>query len=229
MIVGALLGGAGRGRLSRVLLLSAAAIAAAMVTPLIRAAAWVAVLPDPLEAYLRPPPNMTTFTLLPWSGFVFAGGAVGVWLDRARNVQEERQVNVGLALVGAAVALGGYAAALLPPIYASTNFWTSSPTFFFVRLGASTALVPLAYAWNGPSSRSWLCELGRSSLFVYWIHVEMAYGVVSDALHRRLPLEQAYLGFILLSALLFGLVRLKSQLTSHKSQITNQSEAAASL
>lgn len=149
MIAGALLWGAGRGRWSRALLLAAGAVAAAMVTPLVRAAGWVAVLPDPLEAYLRPAPNMTTFTLLPWAGFVFAGGAVGVWLDAARTAQEERRVNLGLAVAGAAIALGGYAASLLPPIYAATNFWTSSPTFFFVRLGVVTALVPLAYAWNG--------------------------------------------------------------------------------
>jgi uncharacterized membrane protein len=212
MIAGALLWGAGRGRWWRALLLAAAAVAAAMVTPLVRAAGWVAALPDPLEAYLRPAPNLTTFTLLPWAGFVFAGGAVGMWLDRARTAQEERQVNIGLAVGGIALGLGGYAASLLPPIYSSTNFWTSSPTFFFVRLGAVTLLVSLAYAWNGLSGRSWLCEFGRSSLFVYWIHVEMAYGVVSMALHRRLPLEQAYLGFILLSALLFGLVRLKNRM-----------------
>jgi uncharacterized membrane protein len=230
MIAAALVWAAGREPWSRAVLLSAAAVAAAMVTPLVRAAAWPAVLPDPLEAYLRPAPNMTTFTLLPWAGFVFAGGAVGVWLDRARSAQEERRVNIGLAVVGIAVALAGYAASLLPPIYTSTNFWTSSPTFFFVRLGVVTALIPLAYLWNGLSSRSWLCEFGRSSLFVYWIHVEMAYGIVSMALHRRLPLEQAYLGFILLSVLLFGLVKIKSQITSHKAQVTNRhAEIRASL
>jgi uncharacterized membrane protein len=229
MIAGALVWGAGRGRWSRALLLAAAAVAAAMVTPLVRAAGWAAALPDPLEAYLRPAPNMTTFTLLPWAGFVFAGGAVGVWLDRARTAQEERRVNIGLAVVGIALVLGGYSASLLPPIYPSANFWTSSPTFFFVRLGVVTLLVPLAYAWNGLSGRSWLCEYGRSSLFVYWIHVEMAYGIVSMALHRRLPLEQAYLGFIVLSALLFGLVKLKSQVTTPKSHVTNQTEVLASL
>lgn len=210
MIAAALLWGAGRRRWARAVLLAAAAAAAAMVTPLVRAAGCVAVLPDPVEAYLRPAPNMTTFTLLPWAGFVLAGAAVGVWLDQARTAREERLVALGLGVGGAAVALGGYAASLLPPIYAVTSFWTSSPTFFFVRLGAVMALVPVAYAWNGLSGRSWLCEFGRSSLFVYWIHVEMAYGVVSMALHRRLPLEQAYLGFILLSALLFGLVRLNN-------------------
>jgi uncharacterized membrane protein len=173
---------------------------------------------------------MTTFTLLPWAGFVFAGAAVGVWLDAVRTARGERFVALGLGMAGLAVALGGYAASLLPPLYAATSFWTSSPTFFFVRLGAVMALVPVAYAWNGLAphraglrggdpalgGRSWLCEFGRSSLFVYWIHVEMAYGVVSLPLHRRLPLEQAYLGFILLSALLFGLVKIKAHVRTTK-------------
>lgn len=216
MLGAAVLWSAGRRGWARALLLASAALAAAMVTPLVRAAGWVAVLPDPIEAYLRPAPNMTTFTLLPWAGFVFAGAAVGVWLDSARTGREERRVVYGLGLAGAAVALGGYAASLLPPIYAQTSFWTSSPTFFLVRLGAVLLLVPAAYAWNGLGGRSWLCEFGRSSLFVYWIHVEMVYGVVSLALHRRLPLEQAYLGFILLSAFLFGLVRIKNHVRTTK-------------
>lgn len=219
MILAAVLWGAGRGRWSRGIPLAAAAVAAAMVTPIVRAAEWVAVLPGPIEAYLRPAPNVTTFTLLPWAGFVFAGAAAGLWLDSARDTREERRIAAGLGLAGAALVLGGYLASLLPPIYAVTNFWTSSPTFFFMRLGAVMVLIPLAYAWNGMSGRSWLCEYGRSSLFVYWIHVEMAYGVVSMALHRRLPLEQAYLGFILLSALLFGLVKIKLIFDTFKSEV----------
>lgn len=216
MLGAAVVWGAGRGRRSRIVLLASAAAAAAMVTPLVRAAGWPAVLPDPIEAYLRPAPNMNTFTLLPWAGFVCAGACVGVCLDWARTAREERIVAIGLGIGGMALALGGYAASLLPPLYAETDFWTSSPTFFFVRLGVVMTLVPAAYVWNGLGGRSWLCEFGRGSLFVYWIHVEMAYGVVSLALHRRLPLEQAYLGFILLSALLFGLVRMKNHVRTTK-------------
>ena len=80
-------------------------------------------------------------------------------------------------------------------------------------------LVGVAYLWHtgrrGQShvpvffTRSPLVELGRSSLFVYWIHVEMAYGVLTAPLHRRLPLEQAYVGFLLFAMLLYGLVKAK--------------------
>jgi hypothetical protein len=39
----------------------------------------------------------------------------------------------------------------------------------------------------------------------------MAYGVLSTPLHRRLPLEWAYVAFVLFSLLLFLLVKLKER------------------
>jgi len=222
MLLAAVLWGLGRRRGSRAMLLSAATVAAAMLTPVLRAADLLALLPDPVEGYLRPVAGTTTFTLFPWAGFVLAGGAIGLWLDAARTPRQERLANGGLAALGAAIALGGYGASFLPPLYEETNFWTSSPTFFFVRLGVVLLMLPLAYVWNagreGPrrtflfSGRSPLAELGRSSLFVYWIHVEMVYGVISAPLHRRLPLEQSMLAVAVLSVLLFGLVKVKARL-----------------
>ena len=38
--------------------------------------------------------------------------------------------------------------------------------------------------------------LGRTSLFVYWVHVEIAYGVVSYPLHYALPLAWSAAGFV---------------------------------
>jgi len=211
MLAAAVLWGLGRRRVSRAMLLSAATVAAAMLTPVLRAAGRLALLPDPVEGYFRPVAGTTTFTLFPWAGFVLAGGAIGLWLDAARTPRQERFANGALAAMGAAIALGGYGASFLPPLYEETSFWTSSPTFFFVRLGALLLVLPIAYAWNTVfSGRSPLAEFGRSSLFVYWIHVEMAYGVISAPLHQRLPLELAMLGVALLSAFLFALVKIKA-------------------
>jgi len=244
MLAGAILWGLGRGQRSRALLLAGAAVAAAMLTPIVRATPLLAPLPDPIEWYLRPFAGATTFTLLPWAGFLLAGGAVGFWIDSARTVRDERVVNGSLAIVGTLLAVGGYAASLLPPIYEQTNFWTSSPTFFFLRLGLVIACVPLAFAINadrkgprriletrdfdeqeirnvrrGPSRsaklRSAMQDFGRSSLFVYWIHVEMAYGIFSAPIHRRLPVEWAMVGWALLTLLLFGLVKVKGRLERH--------------
>ena len=97
-------------------------------------------------------------------------------------------------------------------IYEQTNFWTSSPTFFFLRAGVLISVVPIAYAWNALfKGRSPLREFGMASLFVYWIHVEMVYGVVSAPIHRRLTLAQAVAAFAAFSLFLFGLVKLKER------------------
>jgi uncharacterized membrane protein len=212
MVAAALLWGAGRGRWSRALWLVAATVAAAMLTPIVRATPLLDLLPDPLEWYLRPAPGRNTFTLFPWAGFLLAGGAVGMWLDASQTDRDERRTILLLALLGPALALAGYAASFLPAVYEQTNFWTSSPTFFFLRLGVLISIIPIAYAWNALfKGRSPLREFGIASLFVYWIHVEMVYGVVSVPIHRRLTLEQAAAAFAAFSLFLFGLVKLKER------------------
>jgi uncharacterized membrane protein len=213
MLVAASLWTIGRRTSWRAFLLVAATAAAAMLTPLIRATPILAVLPDPIEWYFRPFPGRTNFTLFPWAGFLLAGSAIGLWLDAAQTPQEERRAMTTLAVVGSVVALAGYATSFLPPIYSETSFWTSSPTFFFLRLGILIGALPLAYLWNA-LFRGWspLQDFGVASLFVYWIHVEMVYGVPSVAIHRRLSLEQALLAFALFSLCLFGLVKVKDRL-----------------
>jgi hypothetical protein len=55
----------------------------------------------------------------------------------------------------------------------------------------------LAHLWEQrPEARKrWspLQLLGRSSLFVYWIHVEMVYGLVSLPLHHAFSLRGAWI------------------------------------
>jgi uncharacterized membrane protein len=203
---------------ARVAALVTAVVLVAMLTPTVRSFQWLDRLPDPLEAYLRPIPGRTTFTLFPWASFLFGGALVGIFLDRDRT--KETRHNVMLLVAGLSVAAAGYATSYLPPLYAETSYWTSSPTFFFVRLGLIATLVPVAYAWSrtrlGRWGRSPLQEFGVASLFVYWIHVEMVYGVVSTPLHRALTFEQALFALALFSLFLFGLVRLKSRWASRR-------------
>jgi uncharacterized membrane protein len=215
MIAAAALWAIGRDTRWRVVLLVSAAFAAAMLTPIIRSASWLTPVPDPIEWYFRPDPGRTTFTLFPWAGFLFAGAAIGLWLDRTRDTSSERRAIVWFGVLGLVVAAAGYASSLLPAIYDDTSFWTSSPTFFFLRLGLLLASIPIAYAaTNWVPGRSPIVEMGVASLFVYWIHVEMVYGVPSLPLHRRLKFEQALVAFALFSLFLFALVKLKERVLS---------------
>ena len=52
--------------------------------------------------------------------------------------------------------------------------------------------------------------MGRASLFVYWIHVEMVYGFFSRPIRRSLSLEGAMVAYVLFTVFLLGLVRLKN-------------------
>jgi uncharacterized membrane protein len=213
MVGAAALWGVGRRNTKRAVLLLLATVAVAMLTPVIRVTPLLDSVPGPIEWYFRPYPGRTTFTLFPWAGFLLAGGAVGIWLDAAQSPQDERRVNQWLAVIGPLLALGGYAASFLPPIYTTTSFWTSSPTFFFLRLGILVTALPIAYAWNAIwTGRSPLREFGAASLFVYWIHVEMVYGILTIPIHRRLTFGEALVAFALFSLLMFGLVRLKNRL-----------------
>ena len=213
MLAGAVLWSLGATRWTRAGWLAAAAVAAAMLTPIVRATPLLDALPDPLEAYLRPAPGFTAFTLLPWAGFLLAGAAIGLWLDASADDRGERRTIAALAVVGPAIALGGYTASFLPPIYPQTNFWTSSPTFFFLRLGVLVSAIPVAWLWNRWPGWSPLRDFGVASLFVYWIHVEMVYGVLSTPLHRSLTFGQAVAAFAAFSLFLFLLVKAKHRLS----------------
>jgi uncharacterized membrane protein len=213
MLAAAALWQLGRQSGRRALLLALAAVAVAMLTPIVRATPLFDPVPDLVEWYIRAPGGQTTFTLFPWAGFLLAGAALGVWLDRAQAPTDERRVHIGLAIGGSALAAAAYGASYLPAIYQQTEFWTSSPTFFFFRLGVVMAALPLAYALRRTSGRrSRIEELGVASLFVYWIHVELAYGSISAPIHRALPLEAAAIAFVLFTWLMYGTVKLKQKI-----------------
>ncbi len=117
-------------------------------------------------------------------------------------------------------AFGSYWGSFLPSIYRDSSFWTTSPAFFFLRLGILIVSLPVAYAWNALwSGRSVLQEFGRASLFVYWIHVELAYGVLSGPIHKSLTLGQAFVAYALFTIALFGAAKLKDSLVNPKAQI----------
>src|SRR6185295_2897410 len=99
---------------ARVASFATLAAAIGMVTPLVRSAAWVGGLPIWLQWYLRPAGEYTTFTMFPWAGFVFAGGAVGALLATARDPGAERRAHLGLSIAGAALVGVGFITAAQP-------------------------------------------------------------------------------------------------------------------
>ncbi len=187
-----------RGRLA---VFAFATVATTLATPLVRSWSPVRWLPDPIEAYISPVASLSNFVFFPWAGFVFAGAIVGLALDAARTIEQERRANIILGCAGVAVAVLAYRASFLPSPYSTSYFWTTSPAFFLIRAGILTAAVAVGYFWEARSRGriAWspLQQLGRTSLFIYWIHVEMVYGLVSLDLHKRLSWGQTWAGFLL--------------------------------
>jgi uncharacterized membrane protein len=205
-------------KVTRALWFAVAALGISLVTPVVRTAGWLDWLPDPVEWYVRPSPGRTNFTLFPWAGFLFAGAAIGTAVDHYRLETEVRRLQVWLATGGALLIWLAYAGSFLPSIYRQSDFWTSSPAFYLIRTGLLIVILPLAFTWEHAPWRhklnlpSPLEELGRASLFVYWVHVELVYGVFSTPLRRSLSLEQTMGAYILFTLFLWGLVRLKHRL-----------------
>ncbi len=179
----------------------------ALATPPVRAAGWLQALPPVVQWYVTPTSNHSTFVLFPWAGFVFAGAASGALVSLA-GPQAERRVAKGIGLSGAAMIVVCLFASTLPSLYANASFWTTSPAYFGVRVGILMvvlallrAAAPVAARLPGPFAV--LERFGRSSLFVYWIHVELVYGYTTMLIHRRLPLWGTTLGFVLFSAVMY--------------------------
>jgi uncharacterized membrane protein len=214
MLAAAVLWGLARTRAARIALFVAAAAAVAAVAPAVRDSTTIAGWPDPLEWYFRPWPGRSSFTLSPWPAFLFAGVAVGEWLEGARTAEAEQRATWQLGALGAALVVAGYVATFFPPAYDNNTLWTVAPSFFGLRLGILLIALPVALAWAMRRSGHYsvLEEFGVSSLFVYWIHVEMVYGIVSLPLHKQLTLPQAGVAYVLLCLLLFGCVRLKNRI-----------------
>jgi len=211
-------------RRARLWTFAALACAFAFATPIIRNAAWVAWLPDPIEWYVRPFPKLSVFTFFPWAGYVFAGAVVGEWLDTVKTPAGEWRANQWLAAAGVVLIGAGYGTSCLPTIYPDgySNFWTSSPTYYFIKIGIMLGLMGLIYAYvqrpfaAEPRNPAWspMLEFGRSSLFVYWIHVELAYGIFSYPIHRKLPVWGSLVAFTLFTALIYGATLLKSRIVA---------------
>ena len=210
----------GRHAVGAVVLGAVVATAIAFSTPVIRTAAWLPALPSVVQWYLTQHP-LSKFTLLPWAGFVFAGVVCGTWIwhgarsstsvgpDSPAPVVDDGRVMGLMAIGGAALTGVSWWASFQPSIYSPpASFWSTSPTYFGLRVGlmmmtlaALWVCVPLAR--RVPVPFAVLERLGRDSLFIYWIHVELVYGYLTWPLHRRLPVWGALMAWILLSFAMF--------------------------
>jgi uncharacterized membrane protein len=149
------------------------------------------------------------FPLFPWAGFTAAGAASGLVLDQGRQQGRERTGIAALSvLASATVTLGLALDRLSAPLHAQGEYWLTSPSFFMVRVGILLLLVGAAWLWHRTpwsEGRSPLRQLGRTSLLVYWVHIEIVYGFLTRWARARLGLVDATFALALVIAAMVAL------------------------
>jgi uncharacterized membrane protein len=166
-----------------------------VLTPWSRHWWWPTLLHPRLEAYVRPVGNLGQFTLFPTIGYLLAGTLIGAMVAASDPKDLRAQARVALAGVGALV-LG----LVLTPVATSMTSWGDSAALFVSRAGTITLLLPITWGLARrlePGGWNPLVVFGQTSLFVYWVHVELVYGVFSYPLKRSLPLSVSFPAYLL--------------------------------
>jgi uncharacterized membrane protein len=160
------------------------------LTPMSRVWSWPADLPGRLEAYIRPGNGLGVFQIFPWAGYVPFGAFLGSVLLGARNDAEEHRVLLRIMAGGAIAAAFGAVGYFLDP-NGPLVFWAGPYTSLLMRTGVMAAALAASKWVVAAQPASLLAPIilfGQTSLFIYIVHVELAYGVWSLPLHGNLPL-----------------------------------------
>jgi uncharacterized membrane protein len=186
------------------LLLPAVAITF-VITPLAPTWWWPTLLYPRLEAYIRPVGNQGQFSLFPAIAFVVAGAFAGTFLgDRATREAESRFHRMAFG-VGLLLMVVGIAMDAAPGLW--TIRWNQPAAVVTWRCGAILALLAVSFWWLSGSRRlsRWhpLLVFGQTSLFIYWVHVELSYGSLSYALRQSLTFPSAIAAYVLLTVAMY--------------------------
>jgi uncharacterized membrane protein len=195
------------------------ATAIAMLTPPLWTTHRPRFLPWPLESYINgvhifPEPQPWLFPLFPWAAFAFAGLAIGffVYTSFARRNEARFFLLLGLAGVGACCLSRFFDESSLH-LYAVYDYWHSNPDFLLMRCGILLILMFLVYAWCrwglAQIGFSPVIQLGKTSLLVYWVHIEFVYGRFSILPKRACSIPKATFGLfvIFLAMLVLSILR----------------------
>ena len=172
-------------------------------------------LPWMLESYINGVHNFGSptpwiFSIFPWCGFAFVGLAFGSFLFS--DFAQRKEVSA-LGIVGA---IGASACALSlwwdyssVKFYAAYDYWHSSPNFFLMRCGILLLLTLAIFAWCrwgwATEGFSPFIQFGKTSLLVYWVHIEFVYGRLSILPKFRSTIPLATVGMVVIFAAMLGI------------------------
>lgn len=165
-------------------------------------------LPWPIESYINgvhtfDQPQFWLFPIFPWCAFAFVGLATGLSLFSETARKDEKRFFLRLAGAGiAAIVVALLLEATPVRLYTVHDFWHTHPNFMLLRCGVLVILMSLAYAWCqwgwGQRGFSPIIQLGTTSLLVYWVHIELVYGLFSILRKHENGIGKATLGLIVI-------------------------------
>jgi uncharacterized membrane protein len=198
-------------------------------------------LPWWLESYINgvhtfTVPQTWLFPLFPWAAFAFAGLAAGCIFFWVLARRSEASVLAYVAASGvAAFALALLFDALPIHFYSATSYdyWHTSPNFLLARCGVLLVMMGIAYAWcrwvPGWRGFSPITQMGRTSLLIYWAHVEFVYGRLSILPKGRCGVPAATVGLAVITVAMLALSvwRTRSKQRASKASRPNPLATAA--
>jgi uncharacterized membrane protein len=132
-------------------------------------------LPAIVLSYINGNGHLEYFTFFPWAGYTFAGVAAGYLLLESRKSGREYPFMLWSAGIGVLLFFLGYEVnrhlGLLPGL---ASYSRPSPHYVFQKMGFVLILLYAAYRW--PAKDRVLLMFGRTSLLIYWLHIEFVYG-----------------------------------------------------
>ncbi|PWU06414.1 MAG: hypothetical protein C5B51_12550 [Terriglobia bacterium] len=187
------------------------ALAVAAVAPVMSGLDWSGVAPV-LRDYLVPSPNRGRFAFFPCAAYLGFGIAAGSIVKRTAVERMDRMMQWAV-LLGFVLVFGAQYFASVPySIYANADFWRNSPALILIRVGIALLLLAGAYVWTEfctKSGWSWMQNLGKTSLMVYWVHVMLVYGSLADPLKGSLTVPLAAVVTLLVIVLMVLLAELR--------------------
>jgi uncharacterized membrane protein len=162
--------------------------------------------PSPLLAnYVSGVQPLVLFPLFPWVGFAAIGYAAGEWIAQTLADGKEPPnaliaratwpfVGIGLLTVAVTIWLGWAPLDLYPP----HDYWHSSPVYMAMKAAIQLVLLGLLAQWwksDAEGKRgAFLQLLGRHSLFVYLVHLEMVFGRIAWPIQHQLSVFESLRG-----------------------------------
>ncbi|MHB8578289.1 MAG: heparan-alpha-glucosaminide N-acetyltransferase domain-containing protein [Ignavibacteriaceae bacterium] len=131
---------------------------------------------NPFFADYLNPNNGSYFPLFPWMGFLLAGAIICTLYLQEREKGNEKIFIYSTAIIGLGLAFAGHF--FLSEIFRSNSISVKPlPAFFFQRLGYVLFLLGLCwyYAEKRQTKTSFVLDVGRESLLVYWLHLQVLY------------------------------------------------------